>query len=95
MADPGGNRPVFTRWRLAECIVCLAVILFGLLYLQTDLLPLQVVLPVFLLAFGAVPVLRYLDEKSRGIRGLALGLSVGIAALPGLVVALALLIFCF
>ncbi|MBR4961819.1 MAG: hypothetical protein IKY52_13055 [Clostridia bacterium] len=91
-----GNRrqpPVFTGYRLAECAVCLAVILFGVLYLKTDLLSLWVLLPVFLAAFIAIPVLRYLDEKKRGIRGLALGFSVGIAMLPALVVLAAILVY--
>jgi len=88
-----GQPPVFTGYRLAECVVCLAVILFGVLYLKTDLLSLWVLLPVFLAAFIAIPVLRYLDEKKRGIRGLALGFSVGIAMLPALVVLAAILVY--
>ena len=88
-----GQPPVFTGYRLAECMVCLAVILLGVLYLKTDLLSLWILLPVFLAAFIAIPVLRYLDEKKRGIRGLALGFSVGIAMLPAIVVLAATLVY--
>ena len=94
--DPEKNgmpKPIFTGYRLAECVVCLAVILFGVLYLKTDLLSLWILLPVFLAAFIAIPVLRYLDEKKRGIRGLALGFSVGIAMLPAIVVLAAILVY--
>ncbi len=89
----GPMKPVFTKYRLAECVICLVVILFGVLYLNTEILSLWVLLPVFLAAFIAIPVLRYLDEKKRGSRGLALGFSVGIAALPAVVVLAALLVY--
>lgn len=89
----GPMKPVFTKYRLAECVICLVVILFGVLYLKTEILSLWVLLPVFLAAFIAIPVLRYLDEKKRGSRGLALGFSVGIAALPAVVVLAALLVY--
>ena len=89
----GPMKPVFTKYRLAECVICLVVILFGVLYLNTEILSLWVLLPVFLAAFIAIPVLRYLDEKKRGSRGLVLGFSVGIAALPAVVVLAALLVY--
>ena len=89
----GPIKPVFTKYRLAECVICLVVILFGVLYLNTEILSLWMLLPVFLAAFIAIPVLRYLDEKKRGIRGLALGFSVSIAALPAVVVLAALLVY--
>ena len=94
--EAGNNwpmKPVFTKYRLAECVICLVVILFGVLYLHTEILSLWVLLPVFLAAFIAIPVLRYLDEKKRGSRGLVLGFSVGIAALPAVVVLAALLVY--
>ena len=91
--NDGPIKPVFTKYRLAECVICLVVILFGVLYLHTEILSLWVLLPVFLAAFIAIPVLRYLDEKKRGSRGLALGFSVGIAALPAVVVLAALLVY--
>ena len=59
----GPMKPVFTKYRLAECVICLVVILFGVLYLNTEILSLWVLLPVFLAAFIAIPVLRYLDEN--------------------------------
>ena len=89
----GMPKPMFTGYRLAECAVCLAVILFGVLYLNTEIISLWVLLPVFLAAFIAIPILRYLDEKKRGSHGLALGFSVGIAALPAIVVLAAILVY--
>ena len=89
------QKPLFTRYRLAECIVCLAVIVIGMIYLRTDWISLWVLLPVFLAAFGAIPVLRWMDERSRGIRGAALGFSVVISALPFAVVTAAMLVYFF
>ena len=73
--------------------LCLVVILVGVLYMRTELVSLWVLLPIFLAVFLAIPVLRYLDERKRGIRGVALGLSVGIAALPALVVGIAIIAY--
>ncbi len=86
-----GPKPIFTKYRTAEVILCLVVVLMGVLYLYTELVSLGVLLPVFLAAFVAVPILRYLDDKARGIHGVALGISVAIAALPAVVVSVALL----
>jgi len=82
----------FTCYRLAECILCLVVILLGILYTK-DIISLWVILPVFLVVFAAIPILRYLDEKKRGFSGVALALSVGISALPVLVVGIAVLVY--
>ena len=91
--DNGQPKPVFTKYRAAECIICLAVILLGVLYLYTDLISLWVLLPIFLASFIAIPIMRYLDEKKRGSRGLALGFSVGITALPAAVVLAAMAVY--
>ena len=88
-----GQKPFITKYRLAEIGLCLAVVTMGVLYLYTDLVSLWVLLPVFLAVFIAIPVLRYLDERSRGSGGFALGLSVGIAALPAVVVLVAILAY--
>ena len=88
-----GQKPLFTGYRLAEMALCLVVILVGVLYMRTELVSLWVLLPIFLAIFLAIPVLRYLDERKRGIRGVALGLSVGIAALPALVVGIAIIAY--
>lgn len=91
----GNNGPgvYLTGYRLAEIVLCLVVILVGVLYLYTDLVSLWLLLPVFLAVFIAIPVLRYLDERKRGIKGMALGLSVGIAALPAVVVIIAIIAY--
>ncbi len=97
MTNPSGGpmKPIFTKYRLAEVILCLVVVLLGVLYLYTELVSLWVLLPLFLAAFTAVPILRYKDEKARGIHGPALGISVAIAALPAIVVGAALLALLF
>ena len=91
----GNNGPgaYLTGYRMAEIALCLVVVLVGVLYLYTDLVSLWLLLPVFLAVFIAIPVLRYLDERKRGIRGIALGLSVGIAALPAVVVIVAIMVY--
>jgi len=87
------SSPLFTGYRVAECIVCLMVILVGVLYLKTDWISLGFLLPVFFVSFGAIPVLRWLDERARGIRGPALWLSVFVAALPVAVVTAAVTVY--
>ena len=91
----GNNGPgvYLTGYRLAEIVLCLVVILVGVLYLYTDMVSLWLLLPVFLAVFIAIPVLRYLDERKRGVKGMALGLSVGIAALPAVVVIIAIIAY--
>ena len=91
----GNNGPGvwITGYRIAEIALCLVVILVGILYLYTDIVSLWLLLPVFLAVFIAIPVLRYLDERKRGIGGMALGLSVGIAALPAVVVTVAIIAY--
>ena len=91
----GNNGPgaYLNGYRMAEIALCLVVVLVGVLYLYTDLVSLWLLLPVFLAVFIAIPVLRYLDERKRGIRGIALGLSVGIAALPAVVVIVAIMAY--
>ncbi|MBQ4607570.1 MAG: hypothetical protein IJB15_12740 [Clostridia bacterium] len=95
MNNHGNNAPgaFLTGYRIAEIVLCLVVILVGVLYLYTDIVSLWLLLPVFLAVFIAIPVLRYLDERKRGIGGLALGLSVGIAALPAVVVIVAIMAY--
>ncbi len=97
MTNPnqGPVRPVFTKYRRLEVILCLVVVLMGVLYLYTELVSLWVLLPVFLAVFTAVPILRYKDEKTRGIHGPAVGISVAIAALPAIVVGAALVALLF
>ena len=91
----GNNGPgaYLTGYRMAEIALCLVVVLVGVLYLYTDLVSLWLLLPVFRAVFIAIPVLRYLVERKRGIRGIALGLSVGIAALPAVVVIVAIMAY--
>jgi len=91
----GNNGPgiFLTGYRIAEIALCLVVVLAGVLYLYTDIISLWMLLPVFLAVFIAIPVLRYLDERKRGFKGIALGLSVGIAALPAVVVIVAMIAY--
>lgn len=65
-----GSYP-FTKYKIAELIVCAAAVVAGLLYLYTDIVGLAVLLPVFSLIFAAVTVLRYMDTKTLGGHGFA------------------------
>lgn len=65
-----GSYP-FTKYKIAEIIVCAAAVAAGLLYLYTDLVGLSILLPVFSLIFAAVTLLRYMDTKRLGGHGFA------------------------
>lgn len=62
-------------YRLSETVVCLGIILTGLLYKFAST-PLAVVLPIMAILFTAIPILRYLDGKKRGLTGMGLFLPV-------------------
>ena len=65
------NTKPFTRYKIAELILCGAAVILGLLYLYTNpkLIPLSVLLPVYAAVFCAIVPLRWLDLKATGIRG--------------------------
>lgn len=90
LGTPTPGAPLFTKYHLAELILLLVATLFGVLYLKWHLIPIGVILPIFLAIFIAVPILRYLDGKKSGRDRLSIGLNVGIAMLPGIVVIIAI-----
>lgn len=65
-----GIKP-FTKYRLAEIVLCALAVIAGLLYLYTSLMPLSVLLPAYSLGLGVITVLRYLDMKKSGGKGFA------------------------
>ena len=62
-------------YRIEEIILCLGIILTGLLYKFASL-PLAAALPIMAVLFTVIPVVRYMDGKKRGLRGMALFLPV-------------------
>ncbi len=65
------NVKPFTKYKIAELILCAAAVILGLLYLYTDpkLISLNVLLPVYAAVFCALVPLRWLDLKANGIKG--------------------------
>ena len=68
------NQNGTSRWgmKLAELVICMVAVILGLIYLNTDWIPLSVLLPVYAVFFTAVPVLRLIDMKRNGGKGIAL-----------------------
>ena len=58
-----------SKFRLAEMGICLAAVLFGVVYLYTDWISLSVLLPVYAVFFSALPVLRLAEAKKNGNTG--------------------------
>jgi len=81
------------KFRITEIAVCLCIVLIGLLYKYTEVLSLAVVLPVFVLLFTVIPILRYLDGKKRGLTGLGLYLPVLCMGFVAAVVAAAWIVY--
>ena len=61
----------FTRYKIAELIVCVIAVVCGILYLYTELISLAVLLPMYALLFAAVTYCRYKDTKALGGHGFA------------------------
>jgi len=59
----------FTKYRAAELAVCALAVVLGLLYLNTELVSLAVLLPFYCLCFLLIPVLRVLEGRALGIKG--------------------------
>ncbi len=88
-----GNAAQFTIYRAIELVLCLLVVLVGVLYLKWRALPLGLVLPVYIVTFVAIPILRYFDGRKRGVQGTAQWLTVGIASLPAIALIVALVVY--
>ena len=71
-----GTKP-FTRYKVAELILCLLAVILGLLYLYTDpkIVPLDVLMPAYAAIFWIIIPLRLKDAKVLGTKGAARFLS--------------------
>lgn len=58
------------KLKIAEIVICLVAVLLGLLYLNTDWIHLGVLLPLYAVFFTAIPVLRIVDVRQSGRKGL-------------------------
>lgn len=58
------------KLKIAEIVICLIAVILGLIYLNTTWIPLGVLLPVYAVLFAAIPVLRLIDARNSGNRGL-------------------------
>lgn len=65
---PAGLKP--SPLLLADLILCGSAIILGLLYLYTTWIPLYILLPVYIVIFSAIPVLRIADQKKKDKKGL-------------------------
>ena len=67
-----GTKP-FTRYKVAELILCLLAVILGLLYLYTDpkIVPLDVLMPAYAAIFWIIIPLRLKDAKVLGTKGAA------------------------
>ena len=65
------NTRPFTKYKIAELILCAAAVILGLLYLYTNpkLIPLSVLLPVYAAVLCAIVPLHWLDLKASGLKG--------------------------
>lgn len=61
----------FTRYKVIELCVCALAVVLGLLYLYTDMVTLNVLLPLYSVFFCAIASLRYLDTRANGLKGFA------------------------
>ncbi|MBQ8332209.1 MAG: hypothetical protein IJX93_00340 [Clostridia bacterium] len=59
----------FTKYRAVELAVCGIAVILGLLYLNTDMVSLGVLLPFYCFCFAVIPVLRWLEGKQLGTKG--------------------------
>jgi len=62
------GRP-FTKYRAVELAVCAAAVILGLLYLNTELVSLTLLLPFYCVCFLLIPVLHWLEGRALGIKG--------------------------
>jgi len=59
-----------TGLKVAELVICLFAVVLGLVYLNTEWIPLAVLLPIYAAFFTAIPILRLTEAKQRGMKGL-------------------------
>ena len=59
----------FTKFRGVEMVLCVAAVVMGLLYLYTETVTLSLLLPCYSVGMAVITVLRYLDVKKSGGKG--------------------------
>ena len=89
-----GTKP-FTRYKVAELILCLLAVILGLLYLYTDpkIVPLDVLMPAYTAIFWIIIPLRLKDAKVLGTKGAARFLSVVVWVILALAVTAATAVY--
>ena len=89
-----GTKP-FTRYKVAELILCLLAVILGLLYLYTDpkIVPLDVLMPAYAAIFWIIIPLRLKDAKVLGTKGAARVLSVVVWVILALAVTAATAVY--
>lgn len=83
----------FTKYVAAEMVLCIVAVVMGLLYLYTDTITLDVLLPAFTIGMAVITVLRYLDGKACKRQGFIGNISVLFSALLTLLVAFVTFIY--
>ena len=77
-----GIKP-FTKFRAVEMVLCAAAVVIGLLYLYTDAVTLNVLLPCYSAGMAVITVMRYFDMKATNNTSTSTSTGVGfIAKLP-------------
>ena len=89
-----GTKP-FTRYKVAELILCLLAVILGLLYLYTDpkIVPLDVLMPAYAAIFWIIIPLRLKDANVLGTKGAARFLSVVVWVILALAVTAATAVY--
>lgn len=89
-----GTKP-FTRYKVAELILCLLAVILGLLYLYTDpkIVPLDVLMPAYAAIFWIIIPLRLKDAKALGTKGAARFFSVVVWVILALAVTAATAVY--
>lgn len=63
------------KFQLTETAICLVAVVLGVIYLNTDWISLDFLLPVYAVFFAALPILRLIEARAKGNTG-------WVAALP-------------
>lgn len=88
------NVKPFTKYRLIEMILCAAAVILGLLYLYADhLVPLSALLPLYCAGFFGITLLRALDAKATGSRGLFTALTIACWGALGIAMVIATAVY--
>ncbi len=59
-----------TKLKTVQILVSGIAVILGLIYLNTEWIPLSTLLPVFAVLFTALPILQIIDIKQQGLKGI-------------------------